>query len=52
MIEACEEIVTTAQPAEDHFKEYGRLLKIAIYELDWRLNNVSPAQIAIIRRSK
>ncbi|KAF1914389.1 PIN domain-like protein [Ampelomyces quisqualis] len=50
-IEACEEIIPIAQLAEQHYRDKGRPLKIAIDEADWRFNNVSPQQVAAIRRS-
>jgi hypothetical protein len=50
-IEECEEILPIAQLAQEHFQRTGRSLKIAIDEADWRFNNVSPEQVAAIRRS-
>jgi hypothetical protein len=49
-IEECEETIPIAQLAQEHFQRKGRPLKIAIYEADWRFNNVSPEQVAAIRR--
>jgi hypothetical protein len=50
-IEECEEVMPIAQLAQEHFQREGRPLKIAIDEADWRFNNVSPEQVAAIRRS-
>lgn len=50
-IKACEEIVPKAKLAEEHFRENGRLLRIAVDEADWRSDNVSPEKVASIRRN-
>lgn len=50
-IEGCEEAGPIAKLAEEHFKEKGRPLKIAVDESDWRFNSVSPEKVAFIRKS-
>ncbi|KAH3913214.1 hypothetical protein HBH56_113250 [Parastagonospora nodorum] len=44
-----EEVVPIAQLAEDHHRRYGRPLRIAIDEADWRFNNLTQAQVYAIR---
>lgn len=43
-----------AKLVEEHYLKDGlkRPLKIAVDEAHWRFNNVSPQQVAMIRRSK
>ncbi|KAF2703378.1 hypothetical protein K504DRAFT_507948 [Pleomassaria siparia CBS 279.74] len=38
-----------AQLAKDHYSQYGRPLRIAIDEADWRFNNLTVQQVYIIR---
>lgn len=44
--------VPIAQLAEDHFKEHGRPLRIAVDEADWRYNNLTTQQVYMIRESE
>ncbi|KAL5120047.1 hypothetical protein ACEQ8H_002145 [Pleosporales sp. CAS-2024a] len=44
-----EEVVHIAQLAEDHHRQYGRPLRIAVDEADWRFNNLTQAQVYAIR---
>ncbi|KAF3053788.1 hypothetical protein E8E11_007057 [Didymella keratinophila] len=46
-----EEVIPIARLAEDHFKEHGRPLRIAVDEADWRFNNLTQAQVYAIRDS-
>ncbi|KZM26499.1 uncharacterized protein EKO05_0005424 [Ascochyta rabiei] len=46
-----EEVKPIAQLAEDHYREHGRPLKIAVDEADWRFNNLTMAQVYAIRDS-
>ena len=46
-----EEVKPIAQLAEEHYKEYGRPLRIAVDEADWRFNNLTTAQVHFIRAS-
>jgi hypothetical protein len=47
-----EEIVPIAQLAEDHHRRYGKPLRIAVDEADWRFNNLTQAQVYAIRDNK
>ncbi|KAI8931964.1 hypothetical protein NX059_010860 [Plenodomus lindquistii] len=54
-IEKCEEIVPRVKLAEDHYNNEhtkGRPFKVAIDAADWSFHNVSPAQVAFIRRGE
>lgn len=44
-----EEVIPIARLAEDHYKEHGRPLRIAVDEADWRFNNLTQAQVYAIR---
>ena len=44
-----EEIKPIAQLAEEHYKQCGRPLRIAVDEADWRFNNLTTAQVYAIR---
>ena len=46
------QVVSIAKYASDHFEKTGRPLRIAIDEAGWRLNNLNPFQVAMIRESK
>lgn len=46
-----EEVVPIAQLAEDHHRRYGKPLRIAVDEADWRYNNLTQAQVYAIRDS-
>ncbi|KAJ4290342.1 hypothetical protein N0V90_010558 [Kalmusia sp. IMI 367209] len=43
--------VPIAQLAEEHFKQHGRPLRIAVDEADWRFNNLTMQQVYMIRES-
>lgn len=43
------ELVSLAEHATNHFKRYGRPLRVAVDEPGWRLNNLTPAEVAKIR---
>ncbi|KAF1941483.1 PIN domain-like protein [Clathrospora elynae] len=49
MIKHHEEAVPIAQLAEDHHRRHGKPLRIAVDEADWRFNNLTMAQVYIIR---
>lgn len=49
VIKDYEEVVPIAQLAEDHHWHYGRPLRIAVDEADWRFNNLTQAQVYAIR---
>ena len=40
-----------AQLAEEHFRQHGRPLRIAVDEADWRFNNLTSDQVYVIRAS-
>ncbi|KAH6642090.1 hypothetical protein C7974DRAFT_94997 [Boeremia exigua] len=46
-----EEVKPVAQLAEEHYKRYGRPLRIAVDEADWRFNNLTVPQAYAIRTS-
>ncbi|KAM0712437.1 hypothetical protein Q7P37_011533 [Cladosporium fusiforme] len=46
------ELVPTAKLASDHYEKHGRPLRVAIDEAGWRFNNISPAQLEIIRKNE
>ncbi|KAL6151795.1 hypothetical protein ACJQWK_10164 [Exserohilum turcicum] len=46
-----EQSVPLAQLAEDHHRRYGRPLRIAVDEADWRFNNLTAQQVYIIRET-
>ncbi|XPS70041.1 hypothetical protein M3J07_002278 [Ascochyta lentis] len=46
-----EEVKPVAQLAEEHYREHGRPLRIAVDEADWRFNNLTMAQVYAIRDS-
>ena len=46
-----EEVKPIAQLAEEHYKQHGRPLRIAVDEADWRFNNLTMAQVYAIRDS-
>ncbi|KAF3042994.1 hypothetical protein E8E12_009886 [Didymella heteroderae] len=46
-----EQVIPIARLAEDHFKEHGRPLRIAVDEADWRFNNLTQARVYAIRDS-
>ncbi|KAJ8111400.1 hypothetical protein OPT61_g5997 [Boeremia exigua] len=46
-----EETVFIAQLAEQHYKQHGRALRIAVDEADWRFNNLTAPQVFQIRDS-
>jgi hypothetical protein len=50
VIEACEEIMPIARLAQVFFESNGRSMKIAVDEPDWRFHNVSPREVAEIRK--
>lgn len=37
--------------AEDHFRQHGRPLRLAVDEVDWRFNNLTVQQVYKIRES-
>ncbi|KAF2126472.1 hypothetical protein P153DRAFT_369184 [Dothidotthia symphoricarpi CBS 119687] len=45
-----EKVVSIAQLAEDHHKQHGRPLRIAIDEADFRFHNLTQAEVDIIRK--
>jgi Holliday junction resolvase YEN1 len=46
-----EEVKPIAQLAEEHYRRYGKPLRIAVDEADWRFNNLTPAQVYATRDS-
>lgn len=46
-----EEVKPIAQLAEEHYRQHGRPLRIAVDEADWRFNNLTMAQVYAIRDS-
>ena len=44
--------VPVAQLAEEHHQRYGRPLRVAVDEADWRFNNLTQAQVYAIRDSR
>ncbi|KAF1933237.1 PIN domain-like protein [Didymella exigua CBS 183.55] len=45
------EVIPLAQLAEEHYKQHGRSLRIAVDEADWRFNNLTREQVYAIRDS-
>lgn len=44
-----EEVKLIAQLTEEHYRQHGRPLRIAVDEADWRFNNLTSSQVYAIR---